>query len=517
MSSNLYVRVIQHYRATIAVALLLALAVTALGTWFLPKAYTAQTTLRVATSAGGSLDHVNYQTEYSDRFMNTLVKYAASDRVASQLQVQFGLLKAPKTKAAIVAKTEWLELSVEAPTPQLAADLTNVLSDLVVAQGKTLPNQDLEVAQRDLLARMADAQKDIDKATNAYQTALADSPNETKRLGTLREEADLKERLYLSLLDQFNKVRLASNILGESIVLEHGAIPPTSPSSPNWPINLALGALLGLVGGTGLAFFSARNDTRVYSSEELQALLPALLLGEIPLREKRKRLTEQATSRVFEDNTMELEGIRRVRVNLIALQQRAGFKALAAVSAEPGEGKSTLVANLAASLARVGKHVVVVDADLRIPTLHESFQLPNQLGLSNLLLDDQMDVRDVMHSPIPNVSVITSGVSPANPGELLGSPRMHSIINELSEEYDLVLLDTPALLAAADGITVARIAGYAVFVASCQVARRETVHTASRQIIDLGVNLLGLVVNGAERQRDYHYHRSSRRKNRYLG
>jgi capsular exopolysaccharide synthesis family protein len=379
-----------------------------------------------------------------------------------------------------------------------------------------LPNQDLELAQNDLLQRMATAQQDIDKAQLAYQSALSESPNDAKRVGTLREEVSLNERLYLSLLEQFNRVRLASSILGEAIVIEHAATAPTGPSAPNWPMNLGLGALLGLVSGTGLAFFAARNDTRVYTSEELQALLPALLLGEIPQREKQRRLGKKATSRVFEDNTMELEGIRRVRVNLIALQQRAQFKAVVAVSAEPGEGKSTLVANLAASMARVGKRVAVVDSDMRLPTLHESFQLPNQFGLSSLLLDEQMDVHDVMHSPIPNVSVITSGVSPANPGELLGTPRMHSIINQLSEEFDMVLVDSPALLAAADGITVARITGHALFVASCQVARRETVHAASRQIIDLGVNLLGLVVNGAERPYDYHYHRSSRQKNRYL-
>ena len=256
----------------------------------------------------------------------------------------------------------------------------------------------------------------------------------------------------------------------------------------------------------------------MYTSEEAQTLLPALLLGEIPLRKKRGWFAKQETSRVFEDNTLELEGVRRVRVNLTALQQRTGFKTVSMVSAESGEGKSTLIANLAVSLARVGKRVAIVDADLRMPTLHESFQLSNEVGLGDALLDDRLHARDVTYNPFPNVSVITSGLCPSdiNPGELLGSPRMQSIISELSDEYDLVLVDTPALLMAADAITVARMTGHVIFVASCQISRRETVHAASRQIIDLGINVLGLVVNGTERQRDYPYQRSSGGKNRYL-
>jgi len=516
MSSNLYVRVLQRYKITILVAVILAVATAAIATLFLPKSYTARSTLRIATSVGGSLDYVNYQTDYSDRFMNTLAKYAADDRIADGLQARFGLAKPPRIKAAIIAKTELLDLSVEAPTPELAANLTNALNDIVIAQGKTLPSQDLELAQSDLKVRMIEAQQAIDKAQNVYQTALIDSPGDTKLLGTLRQQVDLKERLYLSLLDQFNRVRIATSILGESIVVEHAATPPTTPSSPSWPINLGLGALLGLVGGIGFAFFSARNDTRLYVSEEVQTQLPILLLGEIPLRKKRTGPLDQALAPVFEDNSMELEGIRRVRVNLIALQQRLGFKTIAVVSAEPGEGKSTLVANLAASLAHVGQRVAVIDADLRMPTLHESFQVPNQVGLSTMLSSNQVDVPDVIQNPTSNISVITSGERPNNPGELLDSPRMLSIINRLAEDHDWVLVDTPALLMSADGIDVARMTGHAIFVASCQVASRETVDAASRQIVDLGVNLLGLVVNGTKRPRDYGDSRLPRSKKRYL-
>lgn len=184
-------------------------------------------------------------------------------------------------------------------------------------------------------------------------------------------------------------------------------------------------------------------------------------------------------------------------------------RTLLITSAEPGEGKSTIVANLASTLAEAGARVVVVDADLRRPTLHTLLVLPNQLGLTSVLDEKATWDQVIRGARFPNVWAITSGPSTSKPAGLLASQRMTELVEHLARRFDVLLLDAPCLLGVADAAVLARMVDGVVLVASRGQAREQAVQAATAELATVRANVIGLVVNRAEPDESYHYYQSS--------
>jgi capsular exopolysaccharide synthesis family protein len=187
-------------------------------------------------------------------------------------------------------------------------------------------------------------------------------------------------------------------------------------------------------------------------------------------------------------------------------QERSAIKTFLITSAEPGEGKSTVTANLASSFAQSGKKVIVVDCDLHIPKQHKIFGLPNKVGLSTLLNELTIIPEIVQETHLTGLHVLTSGPLPPDPAKLLGAPQMTSLIKWLSQEYDIVLLDSPAMLALAETTLLASIVEGVILVARRNFVREEAVKETCRQLADIKVRMVGLVVNDAEQTGTYNYY-----------
>ncbi len=278
------------------------------------------------------------------------------------------------------------------------------------------------------------------------------------------------------------------------------AVVPQAPSKPYKELNIALGILVGLAGGIGLAFLFENLDTTLYTTQQIEEVTELSTLGKIPMRRKQRHIT------VFNSNSVQEEAFRRLRTNLFALGDGASLHTLLVTSAEPGEGKSTVVANLASTIAKARQNVIVVDGDLRRPSLHKVFDLPNKVGLSNILKQEaSLDVA-VQDSKIRGVKVLTSGPLPSNPAELLGSPEMFALIRYLAQQFDLVLLDTPPLLTVADAAVLAPAVDGVMLVVARAQARREAVQAAHQQLAKVKARSVGLVVNRAEQNGSYEYY-----------
>jgi capsular exopolysaccharide synthesis family protein len=168
-------------------------------------------------------------------------------------------------------------------------------------------------------------------------------------------------------------------------------------------------------------------------------------------------------------------------------------------STVPGEGKTTVAASLAAAIAQTGRQVVVVDGDLRQPTLHLVFDLPNQAGLSDVLKGDASLCATTQHSAIDGLHVLTSGPVPADPTPMLGSPKMAAVIEQLAARYDRIIVDTPSLQTAADATILAALVDGVLLVVGRGKARAEGVQTAQSHVEDIGARSIGVVVNRAEK------------------
>lgn len=201
------------------------------------------------------------------------------------------------------------------------------------------------------------------------------------------------------------------------------------------------------------------------------------------------------------------EQYRTIRTNIQFSMIDSSFKVLACTSPSPGEGKSTTIANLAVTFAQQGQKVLLVDTDLRKPTIHQIMSISNRQGLTNLITKKVNMKEAIVSTRINNLSVLPSGPIPPNPSELLGSARMTELLEKLSENFDLILFDTPPVLAVTDAqILGNRCDGVVLVIKSGQTEKKNLVK--AKELLDRAqVNMIGVIINGADaKSADYQYY-----------
>jgi capsular exopolysaccharide synthesis family protein len=284
------------------------------------------------------------------------------------------------------------------------------------------------------------------------------------------------------------------------------AMAPQSPTKPRVTLNILMGLVLGLAGGLGLGLIFENLDTALYKAEEIEAVTQLAALAKIPAANKEKRF-------VFQDIFSPLaEAFRGLATNVqqINLGRTLKRKVLLVLSAEPNQGKSLIVSQLALCLAESGRTVVVVDCDLRRPTLHRLFMLPNKCGLTDVLEQKvplEKALQKSLYRDYQSVWVLSSGRLPEYPTKLLGSAEMADLIHRLALEFDYVLLDTPAMLGTADVTAlIQKVDGY-LWVVRQGHASREAVETARKFLEGFSEKSIGLVVNQTGHDGYYGYYR----------
>jgi capsular exopolysaccharide synthesis family protein len=282
-----------------------------------------------------------------------------------------------------------------------------------------------------------------------------------------------------------------------STVAEAGV--PTTPSSPNPTANLVIGLVLGLALGIGAAVTRELLDTKVRTEADLQKVTTASVIGTIPLD-----ATGEANPLIVQSSPQSprAEAFRRLRTNLQFLDVGERARAIVLVSAIPAEGKSTTAINLAITLADAGTRVALVDADLRRPSVAAYLGVEGSVGLTTVLIG-QADLDDVLQ-PWGNdrLDVLAAGQIPPNPSELLGSQAMSTVLKELTERYDVVLLDTAPLLPVTDGAILAKLAGGALVTVGAGTVNRHQLAEALGSLESVGARVLGIVMNRMTRQGD---------------
>lgn len=265
---------------------------------------------------------------------------------------------------------------------------------------------------------------------------------------------------------------------------------PSVPSSPKWPINLAIGAAVGLLAGLVIVVLRKQLDSRIRYTNELETITNAGVLGVIP---KAKNLATPSRGGLGSlGNTS--EAFRMLRTNLRYVSADKPPRSLVITSAAQGEGKSTVAANLARVLAAAGQPVALVDTDLRRPVVHETFDVDNSVGLTEVLTG-QATLNDVLQKgDHKNLVLITSGRIPPNPSELLGSRRMTAVIEALQERY-FVILDAPPLLPVTDSGLLAVAADGAAVVYHYGKTHREQIALCTKILDQVGAEYFGSVLN----------------------
>jgi len=275
-----------------------------------------------------------------------------------------------------------------------------------------------------------------------------------------------------------------------SIYVVESAEIPQIPSSTSPFVVIGLGIAIGIIGGLGVALLFEALDTRLYSPKQIEAFTQLPLLGDIPDDPDR-----QPEDGLFEDSPLHIESFGRLRTNLFSQIDKKEISTLLIASPVAQDGRSVITANLALSIAQANHTVVVVDANLRWPTIHKLYSLDNKQGLSDFL-QQRSKLSDIVHpTKYPGIHVITSGPLPPNPVELLSSDQMKLAIAQLKQQFDVILVDSPASLTVTDPAVIAPVVDGVLLVIRQGWVRREVAQSTLKNLFNVNANLIGVIVN----------------------
>jgi capsular exopolysaccharide synthesis family protein len=250
-------------------------------------------------------------------------------------------------------------------------------------------------------------------------------------------------------------------------------------------------------------FFFEYADNRIKSPNEIKAHLGLPFLGMIPA------LTDEIDGTPLLDNGVNAgfaEAFRMVRTNLVFSTVDAGSQAICITSSGPGEGKTLVGSNLAVALGQTGQRVLLIDADMRRPRVHEVFEMAQEPGLSNLLVGDAKTADAVKQTRSKGLWVLPAGRIPPNPAELLGSTRFKDFVTTVSQHFDWVVIDSPPVMAVADAAVIANIASGVVFVVGAEMTSRTVARTAVEHLANARGRLIGAVLNRVDLDGNAYYY-----------
>ena len=283
-----------------------------------------------------------------------------------------------------------------------------------------------------------------------------------------------------------------------AVSVKQVAEPPSYPARPRVGLNLALGALVGLIVGLGLAFFVEYLDTSVKTMEDVESLLGVPVLAIIP---KNIKLLHKEPG-----DTPDAEAYRILRTNIEFNRKNPEANAISMVSGGPGEGKSTTLANLAFTCAQGGYTTLIVDADLRRPVQHSLFDLSNKTGLTNYLTTDMRLEEVILPTSVENLSVLPSGILPSDAVGILNSQRMSDMIAELKTRYDIVFFDSPPMLGVSDASVLASEVDQTIIVVQHRRFPRAMLTRVKQAVLGVGGTVLGVVLNNVDLKHDQNYY-----------
>jgi capsular exopolysaccharide synthesis family protein len=356
----------------------------------------------------------------------------------------------------------------------------------------------------------------------------ADGINDSAvRLAVLQQEADSTRLLYEDLYTKLEEARLAQETQSSNVAVISEALPAATPKFPNWPLNIAIGMFGGLTLGVIAASFKESLDDSIVTSTQIEGLTRIPVLGSIPKFEGSLNLpagkdlpklsSSAARSVMGEVNSQAGEAFRALRTALLLSQPGAPPRALLVTSPLPAEGKSTTCYNLAVSFAMLGKRVLMIDADMRKPTLHRRVGHFNS-GLSTLLTSQTDPADTIVPDPeIENLSLLLAGPTPPNPTELLGSGTFSALIESVSKQYDLVLIDTPPTMLVADPAIISTTVDGVVVVVRAGSSTRLTLMRTLETLRRNRANVMGFVLNFVDTKSSEYYYAHGYYGGKYYG
>jgi len=365
----------------------------------------------------------------------------------------------------------------------------------------------------------------LQRVVRSFAVKLESLPGKNVQLARLERSRKVDENLYMMMREKHEESRITqAGQIGKVRILDR-AVPPVNPISPRRRLNLLLGIIIGLGLGVGVALLREHLDNSIRRIEDIERLgltvlaaIPRLAQDELEetlgaiSTHKRNGWTHTEAGRLvthLRPKSPASEAYRTLRTNLQYTRSAQHLHSLLVTSAGPEEGKSTSISNLAIALGLQGTRTLLLDADLRRPVVHKTFSIDKDRGLTNVLIGKATLPEAIQSSGSRNLDILPSGILPPNPAELLGSSRMANLIKELQGKYDMLVFDSPPLLAVTDAAVLSRHVDGVLLVVKSGQTQHEALVRAIDLLRNVGAKVLGVLLNDVSRENAYgayHYY-----------
>ena len=511
--------------------LLLTLLVgAAIALWYTlaqPLRFSTEATVRIS-SANPAADPQT-AVQLADALAPTLVAYMGTRTFAAQVIQRSELSMTTvdllgRVEVWHVPGTALLKVRASSNYAQQAERVANGVAGTLVAVTNEQLRSQSQAAAEDDPARQSFLQQSQEDLQYYSQLAVdirtrLDEFRSQPPSSSRDEGVALLTQELVSVQDAVNQLRSAAIEMGASsatvqqpyvlAVLDPAAVPVVPVPRPLVG-NLLIGLAIALVAGAAIALLPESLDYTVATPEELEETLGITTLGAIARiggSETEDDPIERLVARNYPRSPI-AEAFRTLRTNIRFARPDRPRATLLITSSQPGEGKSLVAANLAVAIAQEGRTAIIIDADLRRPTLHRFFGLPNRAGFTSLIMDESLSLEDVLQrTDVPGLSVITSGPLPPNPLDMLASQRADSLLKQVKQMCDTLVLDSPPVLSVTDALLLAVHADSALLVANARGTRRDLIVKAYETLQRSGVDIIGAVINRV-RQSDLGYYYS---------
>ncbi len=366
-------------------------------------------------------------------------------------------------------------------------------------------------------ASLAKAQeKNVAAVVKEWRSRQMDWLEARTRYDVLKRQEETSTALYNLVLSKMKEIDVVQKDPGDNIRVVDPAAVPIRPAKPNIPLTLAAGCFGAFALAIGLALFVNYLDDSIKSQDDVETYLRLPFLGYIP-NIKSNSVVERYLQSHLHPQSNAAESFRTVRAAISLGARSEKLKVLTVTSTIPSEGKSLVASNLAIVIAQTGLKTLLIDADLRRPTVQKAFQLHSPLGLAAYLIEKTSDVEELVSTTeVPNLEVVCCGETPTQPSELIGSRRMVQFMQSVSKRYDRVIVDCPPVSAVSDPLVLSAMADGVVFIGKFNKVRREHARKSIQRIQDAGVYVCGVLLNDIDFEgRDSYYYSYYYYQNRY--
>ncbi len=457
-----------------------------------------------------------------------LVQAGDSDSIAAAANVD-GAARGSSANSALLEKLREQQADVKIQVAQLSTQFGPSYPKLaqLTTQLKEVDEQ-IQTEMRKVAARLRGDYLAAVQRESMLRSALEQQKQEANKLNEsaieyslLKRDVDANRTLSEGLLERLKEAGVTAGLRSNNFRIVDTARVPTAPSGPNLMRNLAFAFPLGLSIGVGLAFLLESMDNTVRTPEQAQTISALPSLGMIPLGSRstrelsgREKLALASSREAVElvtksrPRSQMAESYRALRTSLLLTFAGGPPKIILITSALPEEGKTTTSVNSAIVLAQKGTPVLLIDADLRRPSIHKTLGLGPQIGLSNVLTGTATLQQAIIPSTIlPDLFILPAGTPPPNPAELLASAKMKNVLEELRRHYDHIVIDSPPTLSVTDAVVMSTAADAVVLVIRSGHTTKPALRRARDILLQVNARVCGVLVNAVDlNSPDYYYH-----------